>query len=198
MKQIESLELLVMNLSRFPGVGRKSAERMAYYILKSEENYVNSLADSIIKIKEKIKFCKRCFNLSEEDICSICSDPRRDASSLCIIEEFTDLFAIEKSGFYHGLYHVLQGTLSPLKGITPEYLKIPELLKRFQSEPFEEVIIATNPTVDGDATALYLNKELNKFNKKITRLGFGIPIGGALEYSDDITLKKALEGRTQF
>lgn len=196
MKQIQSLETLIINLSRFPGVGRKSAERMAYFILKSDTSVAHSLSSSILNIKEKIKFCKKCFNISETELCPICQDSGRDTSILCVVEEFTDLFAIEKSGVFKGLYHVLGGTLSPLKGITPEYLKINELCRRIEHEPITEIIIATNPTVDGDATALYLNRELEKFGKKITRLGLGIPIGGSLEYADDVTLKKSLERRT--
>lgn len=197
MKQIKSIETLVMLLCRFPGVGRKSAERMAYHILKADANYASALSSAVLAVKEKVRYCRICSNLTEDEVCEICADESRDRSIICVVEEFTDLMAVEKSGSFRGLYHVLQGTLAPLRGITPENLRIPELMRRVSDGSIKEIIVATNPTVDGDATALYLNKELGKYVSQITRLGLGIPIGGSLEYADDITLKKSLEGRSR-
>ena len=190
----ESLERLIGEFSRLPGIGRKTAQRLAFYILKLSLEEVESLAQALIDLKQRTQFCSICFNITEVDPCPICRDSARDRSMICVVEEANDILAIEKTGQYRGLYHVLGGVLSPLDGVSPEDLHIQELLQRVIA-PVEEVIIATNPSVEGEATAIYLSKLINPLGKKITRIARGIPAGSDLEFVDEITLLRALEGR---
>jgi len=191
----ESLNRLVAGLSDFPGIGKKTAERMAFYLLKSNDGWAQNLAKAIMDVKEQIHECPICHNISDTSPCSICSDAKRDPSLLCVVEDTTDLVVFEKTNHFRGKYHVLGGVLSPLDGIGPEDLHFDTLLERINGE--EEVIIATNPNAEGETTALYLAKLLKEHNIKVTRLASGIPVGGDLEYIDEATLVSALEGRRE-
>ena len=191
----ESLNRLVDALSDFPGIGKKTAERMAFYLLKSNDDWAQNLAKAIMDVKEQIHECPICHNISDTSPCSICSDAKRDPSLLCVVEDTTDLVVFEKTNHFRGKYHVLGGVLSPLDGIGPEDLHFDTLLERINGE--EEVIIATNPSAEGETTALYLAKLLKEHNIKVTRLASGIPVGGDLEYTDEATLVSALEGRRE-
>ncbi len=186
---------LIEHFKRMPGVGSKTAERLAFYILKLPKEEVNSFANTILKVNESIKYCKLCGNLSEESLCHICKDPRRDRSIVCVVEDPKDTLAIEKSRHFIGLYHVLFGVISPLDGIGPEDIRIKELIARVKEGGIKEVIIATDSDTEGETTALYIAKELEDFKIKITRIAYGIPVGSSLEYVDQATLTKALEGR---
>ena len=191
----ESLNRLVDGLSDFPGIGKKTAERMAFYLLKSNDGWAQNLAKAIMDVIEQIHECPICHNISDTSPCSICSDAKRDPSLLCVVEDTTDLVVFEKTNHFRGKYHVLGGVLSPLDGIGPEDLHFDTLLERINGE--EEVIIATNPSAEGETTALYLAKLLKEHNIKVTRLASGIPVGGDLEYTDEATLVSALEGRRE-
>ena len=191
----ESLNRLIDGLSDFPGIGKKTAERMAFYLLKSNDGWAQNLAKAIMDVKEQIHECPICHNISDTSPCSICSDAKRDPSLLCVVEDTTDLVVFEKTNHFRGKYHVLGGVLSPLDGIGPEDLHFDTLLERINGE--EEVIIATNPSAEGETTALYLAKLLKEHNIKVTRLASGIPVGGDLEYTDEATLVSALEGRRE-
>lgn len=195
MKGPESLSVLVERLQTLPGVGRKTAERLAFFILKSPANKVKMLADAITNVKEKVRFCSVCCSLTESDTCSICADSARDHSTICVVEEPHDVFALEKVGEYKGVYHVLMGALSPLDGIGPDDLKIKELLHRVENGSLKEVIVATNPNVEGEATAMYIGKILKDKVAIVSRIARGLPMGGDLEYADEMTLSKALGGR---
>ncbi|MCD6117960.1 recombination protein RecR [bacterium] len=185
---------LVEAFSRFPGIGEKSAQRMAFYLLKQGREESERLAKAILDLNENVGQCSICFNLTEEDPCSICSDTRRDRSIICVVEEPKDILAIERSGTYRGLFHVLGGVLSPLDGIGEDQLHISELLSRVDGE-VEEIILATNPTMEGEMTAAHIAKKLEKSGVKVTRIARGIPFGGSLEFNDAVTVAKALEGR---
>ncbi len=191
------IDHLIEALTRLPGIGRKTASRLAFHILKSSPSEAQQLARAILDVKEKIRLCSICFNLTDEDPCLICQDERRAREVLCVVEGPNDLIAIENTGEFNGRYHVLHGTISPLEGIGPDDLKIRELLERLQKEQISEVILATNPTVEGGATALYLSNLIKPFNIKVTRIAYGIPMGSEIEYSDGMTLSKALEGRRE-
>lgn len=190
-----SLEKVIHEFSKYPGIGQKSAEKLAFYVLKSDSHYIEDFCRSLLELKEKTRFCVRCFNITEDTVCSICRDPQRNQKELCVVEQFKDLISIEKTLEYKGLYHVLMGHLSPLDGIGPNQLKIPELLKRIEEENIQEVILATNPNVEGDATALYIAEKLKLKNIKVTRIARGLPIGGDLEFADPLTLSKSLSKR---
>jgi len=190
-----SMEKAISEFSKLPGIGRKSAQRLVFYLLKCSKNDVQNLTDALIDIKEKVKYCSICYNITEHDPCYICNSQKRDRSLLCVIEEANDVLALERTGEYKGLYHVLGGALSPLDGIGPDDLRIRELMSRLNGQ-IEEIIIATNPNTEGDATALYLEKLIKPLNYKITRIARGLPVGGDLEYADEITLTRALQGRT--
>ncbi len=193
-----SIETLIEKFEQLPGVGRKSAERIAFYILeRMSGDEAKAMAQSIMEAKEKIRFCSKCQNLTDVDPCKICSSPKRDASVICVVESPEDVNAIEATNEFHGVYHVLHGALSPMDGITPDDLRINELLLRLTDGEVKEVIMATNPTVSGTATAVYISKLLAPFDVKVTRIAHGIPVGSDLEYADKITLIKALEGRQQ-
>lgn len=193
----EPIMRLIQEFSRLPGIGEKTATRLAIHILNSSNGYAAALAKSLIDVKEKIKVCSECFNLSDKEICSICSDLNKREDIVCVIENINDLAAIEKTGSFKGKYHVLHGVLSPLKGIGPDDIKIDELVGRIEKRNIKEVIIATNPDVDGEATALYITKILKPFNIKVTRIAIGIPMGSDLEYIDAATLGMAIEGRRE-
>jgi recombination protein RecR len=194
---LPSFARLVAELSKLPGVGNKTAARLAFHLLRTTDNDVEALAEALLEMKRKVSFCKRCFHVAEEELCQICRDPGRDAQRLCIVQEPQDLLAIERSHAYRGLYHVLHGALSPLDGIGPEDLKIPQLTQRLQQEPLEEVLLATNFTVEGEATALYLAGICKEQGLRVTRLAHGIPSGSDLEYIDAGTVQQAVSGRRE-
>ena len=193
----EPVARLIDALQRLPGIGPKTAQRLTFYMLKRPPDEVRELGDALLAVKQKITYCRICFNVTDEDPCRICSDPRRDAHVICVVEEPNDLLAMERTGEYRGTYHVLLGALSPLDGIGPDDLKIRELLARLDGKDTAEVILATNPNVEGEATALYLAKLLRPLAVRITRIARGLPVGGDLEYADQVTLSKALEGRRE-
>ncbi len=186
---------LVEEFSKLPGIGVKTAQRLTFFILRSPTDQARRLAEAIIRVKESIIYCSRCFNITESDPCPTCSNPSRDQEVICVVEEPLDVLALEKTGVYKGLYHVLHGALSPVEGIGPKDLRIDELLQRVRSGKVREVIIATNPNFEGEYTASHLKNELSPFNVKVTGLARGLPIGGDLEYADEGTLSRALEGR---
>lgn len=190
-----SMKTLVEEFSKMPGIGSKTAQRLAFYILRSSKNDAEALARAVIKVKESVRFCKACNNLSDAEICDICKNPMRDKNLLCVVEEPNDIVAIEKSGGFNGVYHVLLGSLSPLDGIGPQDLKMKELFDRVRKEKFKEIIIATDFNTEGEATALYLLKNLKNSGAKLTRVAYGIPVGSGLEYADQATIMKAFEGR---
>jgi len=191
------IDRLIEALSRLPGIGRKTASRLAFHILRGSLSEAQGLARAIVEVKEKIRLCSTCFNLTDEDPCQICRDDRRSGDILCVVEGPNDLMAIENTGTFNGKYHVLHGTIAPLEGIGPEDIKIKELMDRLQRGRIAEVILATNPTVEGGATALYLTELIKPLGIKVTRIAYGIPMGSEIEYSDGMTLSKALEGRRE-
>ncbi len=186
---------LIDELGRLPGIGPKSAQRIAFHILEADEQDMRALAQAIITVKEKVRFCQICFNVSEEDTCNICRDPKRDDSLLCVVEESKDVLAIERTRSFRGRYHVLGGSINPIAGIGPDELHIRELLTRLSDQQIEEIILATDPNLEGEATATYLARILQAVGIKITRLASGLPVGGDLEYADEVTLGRAFEGR---
>lgn len=188
---------LIEEFSKLPGVGVKTAQRLTFFLLRSPADQARRLSEAIIRVKESIIYCSRCFNITEADPCLICSNPHRDQETICVVEEPLDVLALEKTGVYKGLYHVLHGALSPVEGIGPKDLRIAELLKRVQGSRVREIILATNPNFEGEYTANYLQKELQAFSIKVTGLARGLPIGGDLEYADEGTLSRALEGRRE-
>jgi recombination protein RecR len=192
-----SMKALIEEFSKMPGIGPKSAQRLAFYVLRSGMHDAKALAGAIIKVKESVRFCKVCNNLSDEETCEICRSPSRNKSVLCVVEEPNDIVIIERSGNFSGLYHVLLGSLSPLDGIGPSDLKIEELVSRVRKERFKEIIIATDFNTEGEATALYIQKALKGCGARITRVAYGIPVGGDLEYADQATIIKAFEGRRE-
>jgi recombination protein RecR len=192
----ESLENLIEELTKFPGIGRKTAQRIAMFILKQPKEEVEKLVKAIIDVKEKIKYCSICFNITETDPCPICSNPKRDKSTICVVEEPMDVLAIEKTNEYNGVYHVLGGVINPLEGIGPEDLKIKELISRISSGGINEVIIALNPSVEGETTSMYVANLIKPFGVKVSRIARGLPIGTALEYADTATIVRAIENRT--
>ncbi|MCU1357067.1 MAG: replication and repair protein RecR [Acidimicrobiales bacterium] len=192
-----SVQDLIDELGRLPGVGPKSAQRIAFHLLKLPKDDALRLARAIGDAKDKVAWCQRCFNLSEGELCGICSDDRRDATTVCVVEEPKDLVAVEKTGEYRGRYHVLQGAISPIEGIGPDQLRVKELLARIEPEGIAEVILCTNPNIEGEATAMYLGRLLSPLGLKVTRIASGLPVGGDLEYADELTLGRALEGRRE-
>ena len=189
------VQALIDELGRLPGIGPKSAQRIAFHLLKLPDDDANRLAHAIREAKARVRFCERCFNVSEDSLCSYCQDDRRDSSMICVVEESRDIVAIEKTGEFRGRYHVLLGAMSPLEGIGPEQLKIRELLNRLGPEGVEEVIVCTNPNTEGEVTAMYLARLLKPLGLRVTRIASGLPVGGDLEYADELTLGRALEGR---
>lgn len=192
-----TVEKLIDEFKKMPGIGYKSAQRLAFYVLSLPEEKAKKLSDTIIEAKEKVKHCSICCNLTDEDPCRICSDSRRDRSTVCVVESPSDVVALEKTREYRGLYHVLHGVISPMDGIRPDDIKIKELVVRLASDEIKEVILATNPNIEGEATASYIARLLAGFNIKVTRIAKGIPVGSDIEYADEVTLLKALENRTE-
>jgi len=188
---------LIEELSRLPGIGPKTASRLAYFLLRSPAEQVLSLAEAIRQVKERTVLCSVCFNIAETSPCFICNDQNRDRTQICVVEEPLDVLAIERTRQYHGLYHVLHGAISPVEGIGPEELKIRELLGRVRNSMVREVLLATNPNLEGEATAMYISRQILPLGIRVTRLARGLPIGGDLEYADEVTLAQALEGRRE-
>jgi recombination protein RecR len=186
---------LIDELARLPGIGPKSAQRLAFYMVKAPAQDARRLAEAIVAAKDKVRFCRECFGVSEGDVCRICRDPGRDAEVICVVEESKDQAAIEKAGVVKGRYHILGGAISPLEGIGPDDLRVQELLDRVARDHVQEVILATNPNLEGNATAMYVAALLKPLGVKVTRLASGLPVGGDLEYADEVTLGQALEGR---
>lgn len=194
----EPVSRLVDEFSRLPGIGPKTAQRLTYHLLRMPAEQALALADAISQVKQRVHLCSVCFNVTEGDPCEICSAPTRDRSLICVVEEPLDVLALERTSSYSGVYHVLHGALSPVDGIGPAELKIDALIERVQAGPAREVILATNPNVEGEATSSYIARLLAPSNVKVTRLARGLPVGGDLEYADDVTLRRALEGRSSF
>jgi recombination protein RecR len=192
-----SVGRLVEALQRLPGIGPKTAQRLTFHLLKQPEAAVRELAEALVDLRARVVHCTRCFNVTDVDPCRICADATRDDGLLCVVEEPNDLLAMERTGEYRGRYHVLLGALSPLDGIGPDELKVRELLQRLEADRVHEVILATNPNVEGDATAIYLAKLLRPLGLRVTRIARGLPVGGDLEYADEVTLTRALEGRKE-
>ena len=197
---IEPVARLIESFSRLPGIGPKTAQRLTYHLLRAPDAEARALARALVAVRDEVVFCERCFNISDAPVCPICRDPGRDAGRLCVVEEPLDVLALERTGEFKGLYHVLNGAISPIDGIGPERLKIRELLARVdeaaaEGHRVEEVILATNPTLEGEATAMYLNERLEGHVDAVTRIARGLPVGGDLEYADDVTLIRALQGR---
>lgn len=188
---------LINQFARLPGIGKKTAQRLAYSILEQPPERAKAFADALVNAKEKIHFCKVCEGLTDKDICSVCEDTLRDRSTICVVEEPKDVYVFERTREYKGLYHVLHGVISPLDGIGPDKLKIKELMARLADGTVKEIIMATNPTVEGEATASYISRIVKPMGIKVTRLAYGIPVGGDLEYADEYTLSRALEGRNE-
>jgi recombination protein RecR len=191
------IQALIDALSRLPGIGPKSAQRIAFHLLKSEVQDVTKLATVITEARQTVRFCGRCFNFSESELCHICDDDRRDASTVCVVEESRDVVAIERTGEYKGRYHVLLGSINPLEGVGPEQLKVRELLLRLDPEGITEVILCLNPNTEGEVTAMYLARLLRPLGVKVTQLAMGLPVGGDLEFADEVTLGRALVGRRE-
>ncbi len=195
----QPLQRLINAFERLPGIGPKSASRLAFYLLRADQQVAQDLSESLDGLKDKIAFCEQCFNITEagHSLCDICENPRRDGTLLCVVADSLNVLALERTDGYQGRYHVLQGLLSPIEGIGPEDLKIPQLLARLRKESIREVILATNPSMEGDATALYLRQQIQPMGVKVTRLGLGLPVGGDLDYADQNTLLRALSGRQE-
>jgi recombination protein RecR len=189
------IENLISELTRLPGIGRKTAQRLAFFILTMPEGEAKAIAKAIGEVKDKARFCSKCFNITESEVCEICTDERRDRKKICVVEEPSNILVLERAKFYNGLYHVLLGSISPIDGLTPEKLKIDELLQRVRADNVEEVIIATNPNTRGEITAQYIRERLNGHAVNVTRIAYGLPMGSDIEFADEVTLSKALEGR---
>ncbi|MGQ9570102.1 MAG: recombination mediator RecR [Thermodesulfovibrionales bacterium] len=191
------IEKLITELMKLPGIGRKTAQRLAFFILAMPKEEAKEISKAINEVKDKARFCSKCFNITEDDLCSICRNHYRDSSKLCVVEEPSNILVIERSGSFKGLYHVLLGALSPIDNITPEKLKIKELVERVAKDGIKEVILATNPNTKGEMTAKYIRELLKPFDIKVTRIAYGLPIGSDIEFADEVTLSKAFEGRRE-
>ncbi|MEE2949121.1 MAG: recombination mediator RecR [Chloroflexota bacterium] len=192
-----SLSRLVQELNRLPGIGPKSAQRLAYYIIRLPDDDAYTLADAITSVKQNIVFCEECQNLTDASPCQVCSDPRRDRTIICVVEDPLDVLAMERTRSYRGLYHVLHGVISPINGIGPDQLKLQELFNRLTRDDIAEMVVATNPTLEGEATAMYIRRHQSREDIKITHLARGLPVGGSLEYTDETTLSRAFQGRQE-
>ncbi len=192
-----SIEKLIESFEKLPSIGHKTAIRLAFHILDLNKEETDDFINSILDAKKKLKYCSVCFNISDTDPCPICSNIKRDTSTICVVEDVRDILAMERTNEFKGVYHVLHGTISPMNGVGPEDIKIKELLNRIRDNDIKEIIIATNPRVEGEATSIYLSKLIKPLNIKVTRIAHGIPVGGDLEYTDEITLMKAMEGRRE-
>ncbi|OGW52649.1 MAG: recombination protein RecR [Nitrospirae bacterium RBG_13_43_8] len=191
------IENLITELMKLPGIGRKTAQRLAFFILSMPEEDAKEISRAINEVKERARFCSECFNITDSEVCSICSDSSRDRAKLCVVEEPSNIIVIERTGGFKGLYHVLLGALSPIDGMTPERLKIEELVARMKKDEIREVILATNPNTKGEMTAQYIRERLKSFNVRVTRIAYGLPMGGDIEFADEVTLSKAIEGRRE-
>lgn len=192
-----SIEKLIESFEKLPSIGHKTAQRLAFYMLDLSNEEVEEFTSSIINAKKNLKFCSKCFNISDTEPCNICSNPKRDESTICVVEDVRDVLAMERTHEYNGVYHVLHGSISPMNGVGPDDIKIKELLSRIMGGEVKEIILATNPRVEGEATSMYISKLVKPLGVKVTRIARGIPIGGDLEYTDEVTLSKALEGRSE-
>ena len=197
MRYAPSIQRLLEELERLPGVGPKSAQRIAYHVLRSDTEAAQRLADALVEVKRTVHFCPRCFNFAEGDLCGVCADPERDTTIICVVEEPRDVVAIDRTGEYHGVYHVLHGAISPIDGIGPEQLRVRELIDRLGQGGVAEVLLATNPNVEGETTALYLARLVKPLGIRVTRIASGLPVGGDLEYADEVTLGRALQARRE-
>jgi len=193
----EPIAKLIDSFSRLPGIGPKTAARLAFYVLRMKEDDVVNFAKALVSVKRNLLYCSVCCNITDTDPCRICSDKNRDRSVICVVQEAKDLVAMERMKEFHGMYHVLQGAISPMEGIGPDDIRVAELLKRLADEEVQELILATNPNIEGEATAMYLSRLVKPFGLKVTRIAHGLPVGGDLEYADEVTLSKALEGRRE-
>ncbi|WP_028828805.1 recombination mediator RecR [Proteocatella sphenisci] len=191
------IDILIEQFAKLPGIGRKTAQRLAFHVINLSQEEVQELADAVVNAKENIMYCQQCCNIADSSLCSICGNPSRDSAIICVVEDPRDVAALERSREYRGKYHVLHGTISPMDSITPDMLKIKELIKRLADTELQEVILATNPTIDGEATAMYIARLIKPFGIKVTRIAHGLPVGGDIEYADDVTISKALEGRRE-
>jgi recombination protein RecR len=191
------IENLITELSKLPGIGRKTAQKLAFFILTMPDEEAKGISRAIDEVKEKARFCKQCFNITEKEVCSICSSTSRDRSRLCVVEEPSNILVIERSKSFNGLYHVLLGALSPIDGMSPDKLKMNELAERVGRDEIKEIIVATNPNTKGEMTAQYIRELMKPFNVKVTRIAYGLPIGGDIEFADEVTLGKAIEGRRE-
>lgn len=194
---VAPLSRLIEHFERLPGIGRKTAQRLAYYVLKMPDEQAEDFSKAIISAKNDIHYCKQCCNFTDKELCPICSDKNRDNSVICVVESPRDVVAFERTKEFNGVYHILHGTISPLNGVGPEQICIKELLNRLKDNSVKEVIMAANPTVEGEATAIYISKLIHPFGVKVTRLAYGVPVGATLEYADEVTLSRALEGRSE-
>ncbi len=192
-----SIEKLIESFEKLPSIGHKTAQRLAFYMLDISEDEAREFTDSILNAKKNLHFCSKCFNISDTDPCNICGNPKRDQSIICVVEDVRDVIAMERTHEFNGVYHVLHGSISPMNGIGPDQIKIKELLSRIMEGEIKEIILATNPRVEGEATSMYISKLVKPLGVKVTRIARGIPVGGDLEYTDEITLTKALEGRSE-
>lgn len=192
-----SIEKLIESFEKLPSIGHKTAQRLAFYMLDVSNEEAKEFTDAILNAKQNLKFCSKCFNISDMDPCNICADSKRDQSTICVVEDVRDVFAMERTHEYKGVYHILHGSISPMNGIGPDDIKIKELLARLMDGNIKELILATNPRVEGEATSMYISKLVKPMGIKVTRIARGIPIGGDLEYTDEVTLMKALEGRSE-
>ena len=197
MEYSPSIEKLIESFEKLPSIGHKTAQRLAFYMLDLSKEEIKEFTDSIVNAKNNLKFCSKCYNISDTDPCNICSNPKRDESVICVVEEVRDVLAMERTHEYNGVYHVLHGSISPMNGVGPDNIKIKELLTRLMDGKVKEIILATNPRVEGEATAMYISKLVKPLGIKVTRIARGIPIGGDLEYTDEVTLAKSLEGRVE-
>jgi recombination protein RecR len=198
MSTTDTVYKLIQELNRLPGIGPKSAQRLAYYLLRAPEEQSRQLAEAMVSVKQKTKLCSVCFNVTESDLCSICRNDQRDCSKICIVEQPQDILALEHTGIYKGLYHVLHGAISPTEGVGTEDIRIRELMERLPGSSVDEVILATNTTLEGEQTAMYLSRLISPLGIQVTRLARGLPFGTELEYADDVTLTRAIEGRQEF
>lgn len=192
------IENLITELTKLPGIGRRTAQRLAFFILAMPDEEAKGISRAIDEVKDNARFCRECFNITENEVCSICSNPSRDKSRICVVEEPSNIFVVERSKSFDGVYHVLLGSLSPIDGMTPDRLKIHELIERVRKNSVQEVILATNPNTKGEMTAQYVRELLKPFSAKVTRIAYGLPIGGDIEFADEATLSKAIQGRRDF
>jgi recombination protein RecR len=193
----EPIAKLIESFSRLPGIGSKTASRLAFHVLRMKEDDVVNFAKALVSVKRNLIYCSVCCNITDTDPCRICSDRQRDVSVICVVQDAKDLVAMERMKEFHGLYHVLQGAISPMEGIGPQDIRIAELLRRLSSDEVQELILATNPNIEGEATAMYISRLVKPFQLKVTRIAHGLPVGGDLEYADEVTLSRALEGRRE-